>query len=95
MEKIRIELERDEWYDIEWALRLAEMEEMGFAEKAEAFLDTAQHERAEKVIERHKECAGRYRNLLEEIEKQTEKPARTKAEIRAGNAVKSGLTEIL
>lgn len=70
---IRIELERDEWYDIEWALRMAEMEEKGFAEKTEIYLETPQRERAEKVIANHMEYAEKYRNLAKEIEIQIEK----------------------
>lgn len=70
MSKIRIELESDEWYDIEWGLRIAEMSEMNLAKKAEPFLESAHRERAEELIKRHKERAEKYKNLSKEISKQ-------------------------
>lgn len=72
MAKISIELESDEWYDIEWGLRLAEISEMNLAKQTEPFLESAQRERAEKVIERNKERAEKYKHLSEEIRKQNQ-----------------------
>lgn len=70
MPKICIELEISEWDDIEKALRLAEIWEMNLVERAEAF---TLPERISEWIEKHKECAGKYKNLSEKIGRQVMK----------------------
>lgn len=77
MPKICIELESDEWDNIEEALKLAGICEMNFAEKAEPFLESAKREHIAEWIEKHKERAGKYRNLSEEIRIQVSKAIRS------------------
>lgn len=80
MEKICIELEISEWDDIEEALKLAGICEMELAEKAEPFLESAQREHIAEWIEKHKEHAGKYRNLSKEIRIQVSEAIRKYAE---------------
>lgn len=58
MAKIRIELDTKDWYSIERALIMAEMDEQDFAKRNEIYLETAQRN------------AEKYRNLFEEIVRQ-------------------------
>lgn len=67
---MKVVLNLDEWYDIEDALKLAEISQLSFVERAFSFLESSNHCEINRIVEIHKDKAENFNYLFRKISSQ-------------------------